>query len=224
MGKLWDFESFADFPAMIAETGVTIRYRELARLCEELEADVGQKADGDAGERPLTLFVCRNSLGALSGYAALMNIGCPVLPVSAEFPAASRKELMKRYRPGLLLLPAEKRGEYPAMREVSVIRDYVLLKTNYMERFPVHPALGLLITTSGSTGSAKFVRQSWENLRVNAETLADILRINTADKTITALPFSMLARVWFSARPNWRYSFPSYSAALKMKKPMFSNL
>ena len=188
MGKLWDFESFADFPAMIAETGVTIRYRELARLCEELEAAVGQKADGDAGERPLTLFVCRNSLGALSGYAALMNIGCPVLPVSAEFPAASRKELMKRYRPGLLLLPAEKRGEYPAMREVSVIRDYVLLKTNYMERFPIHPALGLLITTSGSTGSAKFVRQSWENLRVNAETLADILHISSTDKTITALP------------------------------------
>ena len=74
------------------------------------------------------------------------------------------------------------------MREVSVIRDYVLLKTNYMEHYPVHPALGLLITTSGSTGSAKFVRQSWENLRFNAETLAEILQINSSDKTITALP------------------------------------
>ncbi len=57
-----------------------------------------------------------------------------------------------------------------------------------MERFPVHPQLGLLITTSGSTGSAKFVRQSRENLRFNAATLAEILQITSDDRTITALP------------------------------------
>ena len=188
MGKLWDFECFADSPAMIADTGVTVSYSDLARLCAALEAAIGNNTDWDAGERPLTMFVCRNSIGALSGYAALINNGYPMLLVSAELPSALRKELMKIYRPGLLLLPEELRGEYPSMRVVSVIRDYVLLKTNYMERFPVHPALGLLITTSGSTGSAKFVRQSWENLRFNAETLAEILQINSSDKTITALP------------------------------------
>ena len=188
MGKLRDFESFADSPALIADTGVTLSYRDLARLSTALEDSIGKNADFAAEERPLTMFVCRNSIGALSGYAALMNSGYPMLPLSADLPAEARKELMKIYRPGLLLLPEELRGEYPAMREVAVIRDYVLLKTNYMERYPVHPALGLLITTSGSTGSAKFVRQSWENLRFNAETLAEILQIRSSDKTITALP------------------------------------
>ena len=188
MGKLWDFERFADSPALIADTGVTVSYRELSRLSAALEEAIGNYADRDAGERPLTMFLCRNSVGALSGYAALMNGGVPMLPVSAELPSAARRELMKRYRPGLLLLPEELRGEYPSMREVAVIRDYVLLKTNYLAGYPVHPALGLLITTSGSTGSAKFVRQSWENLRFNAETLAGILQISAADKTITALP------------------------------------
>ena len=188
MGKLWDFERFADSPALIADTGVTVSYRELSRLSAALEEAIGNYADRDAGERPLTMFLCRNSIGALSGYAALMNGGVPMLPVSAELPSAARRELMKRYRPSLLLLPEELRGEYPSMREVAVIRDYVLLKTNYLEGYPVHPALGLLITTSGSTGSAKFVRQSWENLRFNAETLAGILQISAADKTITALP------------------------------------
>jgi acyl-coenzyme A synthetase/AMP-(fatty) acid ligase len=74
------------------------------------------------------------------------------------------------------------------MREVCGIRDYVLLKTNYREYFPVHPALGLLITTSGSTGSAKLVRQSWDNLRFNAETIAGYLQIDASRRTITALP------------------------------------
>ena len=188
MGKLWDFERFADSPAMIADTGVTVRYRELAELSAALEEAAATHADRGAEERPLTMFLCRNSIGALSGYAALMNGGYPMLPLSAELPSSSRRELMKLYRPGLLLLPEELRGEYPAMREIAVIRDYVLLKTNYLERYPMHPALGLLITTSGSTGSAKFVRQSWENLRFNADTLAEILGICAADRTITALP------------------------------------
>ena len=90
MGKLWDFESFADSPALIADTGVTVSYRDLARLCNTLEADIGKIADWNAGERPLTMFVCRNSIGALSGYAALINNSYPILPVSAEAPSAGR--------------------------------------------------------------------------------------------------------------------------------------
>ena len=179
MGKLWDFERYADFPAMIADTGVTLSYGELARLSAALGAGIESVSDWGAEKCPLTMLVCRNSLGALSGYAALMNGGYPMLPVSAELSAPARRELMKRYRPGLLLLPGELRGEYASLREVAEIRDYVLLKTNYMEPYPVHPALGLLITTSGSTGSAKFVRQSWENLRRNAEALAEILQITS---------------------------------------------
>ena len=187
MGILWDFERFGDFPALIAETGVRMTYRDLEALGSETEAAIGKRFGGTAGSKPLTMFVCRNTLGAIAGYAALMNRGWPMLPFSADLSAEMRKDLMKVYRPGLLLLPKELRGEYPAMNEVCGIRDYVLLKTNYPEVFPVHPQLGLLITTSGSTGSAKFVRQSWENLRFNAATMAEYLKIGPSDRTITAL-------------------------------------
>jgi len=188
MGTLWDFESYGDSPALIADTGFTLTYHDLASLSDDTEAAVRKSFDGDGGMKPLTMFVCRNSLGAIAGYAALMNRGYPVLPFSAELSADMRRELMKVYRPGLLLLPEELRGEYPAMKEVCGIRDYVLLKTNYPELFPLHPQLGLLITTSGSTGSAKFVRQSRENLRFNAAAIAEYLQISASDKTITALP------------------------------------
>ena len=188
MGKIWDFERFADSPALIADTGVTMTYGDLASLADGVETAVGKITGPDAKTKPLTMFVCGNRMGAVSGYAALMNGGFPVMPVSAELPAEKRKELMKAYRPGLLLIPEELRGEYPAMKEVCGIRDYVLLKTNYSECFATHPQLGLLVTTSGSTGSAKFVRQSWENLRFNAEAIAGYLGISGTDKSITALP------------------------------------
>ena len=188
MGTLWNFEAFGGAPALIADTGVTLSYRDLASLSDEIETAIDGTCGRACAAGPLTMFVCRNTLGALAAYASLANKGCPLLPVSAELPADMRRDLMKVYRPTLLLLPQELRTAYPAMREIFAIRDYVLLKTNYAESWPVNPALGLLITTSGSTGSAKLVRQSWENLRFNAEAIAEALEIRSSDRTITALP------------------------------------
>ena len=45
-----------------------------------------------------------------------------------------------------------------------------------------------MLTTSGSTGSVKFVRQSWDNIRCNARIVADHLGMTAAERTITALP------------------------------------
>ena len=183
MEKLWDFESFTDSPALIGDTGVALTYRDLCALADETEAAIGA-----TGERPLVMFICRNTLGALSGYVTLINRGYPVLPVSADIPEEMRKNLMNVYRPGLLLLPKELRSAFPAMREIFAFRDCTLLRTNFQKRFPVHPELGLLITTSGSTGSAKFVRQSRENLRFNAQAIAGCLQLTPEDRTITCLP------------------------------------
>ena len=188
MGIFWDFESFANAPALIADTGAILTYRDLESLSGDMEAGIREHADRDNASGPLVMFVCRNTPGAIAGYAALANRGYPVLPCSVELPGEMRREVMNTYRPGFLLLPKEMRGGYPTMKAVCEIRDYVLLKTNYAEFFPVHPQLSLLITTSGSTGSAKFVRQSRENLRFNAAAIAKYLQIGASDKTITSLP------------------------------------
>ena len=187
MGIYWDFERFGSATALIADTGATLTYRELASLSDEADAGMREGgADGTNGR--LVMFICRNTTGAIAGYAALMNKGYPVLPCSAESDGGRRRALMNIYRPGFLLLPKEMCGEYPTMKTVWEIRDYAVLKTNYSAFFPVHAQLGLLITTSGSTGSAKFVRQSRENLRFNAAAIADALGIGPSDKTITELP------------------------------------
>ncbi len=188
MGVFWNFENFADSPALIADTGAVLTYRELEALSEKAEILIDKSAKWSDGSKPLIMIICRNTVGALSGYAALINRGYPILPVSAELAAEKRKALMNIYRPGLLLVPKEFRGSFMAMKEILEFGDYILLKTNYRDCFPVHPQLGQLITTSGSTGSAKFVRQSKENLRFNAAAIADALKISSSDKTITALP------------------------------------
>ena len=179
MNRIWDFSAFGTNTAMIDDTGVAVRYDELAALQGEL-----------AGVAPgaLTMMLCENSIGALAGYAALLNGGHPMLMVSAALPEDMRRQIMNAYRPALVFAPRSLCGDYTHMREVRAIDDYALLMTSYAEPWPVNPALGQLLTTSGSTGSVKYVRHSWDNIRVNARTFVDIMGMTAEERTITTLP------------------------------------
>ena len=57
-------------------------------------------------------------------------------------------------------------------------------------RHDLHADLALLLSTSGSTGSPKLVRLSYENLDSNAESIAEYLDIDSADRAMTSLPLS----------------------------------
>lgn len=181
MNKIWDFGAFGTNVALVDDTGVAVRYDELAALQGELSG----VAPGE-----LTMMLCENSIGALAGYAALLNGGHPMLMVSAELPEDERRQIMNAYRPALVFAPRSQRGDCLHMRELRTIDDYVLFSTNYSEPWPVNPALGQLITTSGSTGSVKYVRQSWDNLRFNGQTLMHYMGMTAAERTITALPMN----------------------------------
>jgi len=182
MNRVWDFTAFGTSTALKDDTGVSMRYDELADLQDRL---TGTEDDGK-----LTMMMCENSIGAVSGYAALLNSGHPMLIVSAELPEEERRQIMNTYRPGLVFAPRSLQNDYAHMKEVLEIDNCILYRTNYTESFPIHPDLGQMLTTSGSTGSVKFVRQTWDNVRVNARITAEILNMTDRERTITALPMS----------------------------------
>ena len=64
---------------------------------------------------------------------------------------------------------------------------YVLLRTRN-ETYPIHEELALLLTTSGSTGSPKLVRQSMKNLTANALSIAWYLELDASERPVTTLP------------------------------------
>ena len=179
MNRIWDFGAFGTHTALVDDTGVAVRYDELAALQGELSG----VAPGE-----LAMMLCENSVGALAGYAALLNGGHPMLMVSAELPEDERRQIMNAYRPALVFAPRPQRGDYTHMRELRAIDNYILFSTNYSEPWPVNPALGQLITTSGSTGSVKYVRHSWDNIRVNARIFVEIMGMTAEERTITTLP------------------------------------
>lgn len=67
---------------------------------------------------------------------------------------------------------------------------YCLIKRKVQHPVRLHPELALLLSTSGSTGSGKMVRLSYNNLQKNAESIAEYLELNEEERPITSLPMN----------------------------------
>lgn len=158
----WSLAARNDAVALIdADSGEVSTYR-------ELKARVDALAQQLAGERTLAFVACRQDVVSIVGYLAALAAGHAVFLFDAEL--ALRDELMQRYRPGLVVEGGV----------VSAQRDHA---------HALHPALRLLLSTSGTTGSPKLVRLSLANLQANARSIAQYLGLSADERAITSLPF-----------------------------------
>jgi acyl-CoA synthetase (AMP-forming)/AMP-acid ligase II len=98
--------------------------------------------------------------------------------------------LIETYKPEYIFLPTEISLSNFNFSEVYSHNSYTLFKTDNKVDYTIHDNLALLLSTSGSTGSQKFVRQSYNNINSNAEAIAQYLEISSADRPITTMPMS----------------------------------
>lgn len=66
--------------------------------------------------------------------------------------------------------------------------EYRLWKQKDGKLHDLHPDLALLLSTSGTTGSSKMVRISYDNLYENTCSIIDYLKISELERPITVLP------------------------------------
>ena len=172
--------------AVIDENANTISYSELHKETEQL-AEMVPAAD----RRSLVFCYCSNTIGSLLGYAAFINHR--IVPLMLEIPPNEKiqNRLMDAYKPDYLWLPQSIRTSLArGFKEIYTSRGYALVKTPCRRSFELNGQLALLLTTSGSTGSPKLVRQSYQNLRSNTESIANYLGIKDDDRAITTLPMN----------------------------------
>lgn len=181
---MWDFLKYEKHVAMADESGAQVTYRELALLQEQLAACMGGRA--------LVTVLCTNRIGSAAGYAAFVNAGIVPMLLNAQLERELLSNLLERYQPPFVWLPSELRTEplFSQMENVHEAYGYVLLKSGYQTVYPLHESLGLLLTTSGSTGSPKFVRQSYDNILANAQSIAEYLELDETERPITTLPMN----------------------------------
>jgi acyl-coenzyme A synthetase/AMP-(fatty) acid ligase len=110
--------------------------------------------------------------------------------LNAHLEAGLRQNLLSSYAPQYIWLPEEMKSEFEGLQPVYRSYDYVLLQTTYDKNYPLNEELALLLTTSGSTGSPKFVRQSYANIRSNTDAIAAYLKLDETERPITTLPMN----------------------------------
>jgi acyl-CoA synthetase (AMP-forming)/AMP-acid ligase II len=168
---MWNFNKFADNTAFIDEIERRYSYSFLQNEGEKLAARIGG--------RKLVFCLCSNTIGSALGYTAFLNNRIVPLMLDAGLNNDSLSALIEKYKPDYIWKPDE-----------SAEFGYALEKTPFDNAFPMHDDLALLLTTSGSTGSPRFVRQSYANIRSNTESIAEYLRLDASERPITTLPMS----------------------------------
>ena len=172
----------SDDIVMISADGTTITYRELFTYVEELE----KCATG----RDLAFCLCENSPASVIGYLGFLNQRTVPLLLDKKIDRALLKELLTVYHPNYLYVPKEVKDEFSDYTEIKEILHYSLLKSKNPLEIDLFEDLALLLTTSGSTGSPKLVRQSYTNIQSNAEAIASYLELDKEERPITTLPMN----------------------------------
>ena len=162
--SLADLAAHGERPALLTADAV-VTYADLA-------ARVRATAERLGPTRRLVLVTGANNVPAVVTYLAALTAGHPVL-LACGNDRLALEALVAQYDPDVVAGPGD--GWQPQERREGTAHQ-------------LHPELGLLLSTSGSTGSPKLVRLSHDSVRANAESIADYLGIRDTDRAATTLP------------------------------------
>jgi len=177
-----DIDVFGDATAIVSDNSEYFTYSELLNLAHRIQSCIKNRC--------LVFSLCENNLESVAGYIGFLRGRMVPVLLNAGINREFLDKLLLAYKPAFIWLPSEKARDSNWGKEVFRYGTYVLLKTYYDTAYALHEDLALLLTTSGSTGSAKMVRQSYENIDSNAVAIAEYLDIGNEDRPITTLPMS----------------------------------
>lgn len=178
---MFDFARFGNTIAVLDDMGNSVSYCELAKFAHTLKKAVG---------RALCVNLCEDSIGSLAGYACMIESRIVPMMLDNKLDSTALDSLLRDYAPEFVWLPDKRRDDFLSCGYKEVLRkyEYTLLYSPHTSNLPLNDNLALLLSTSGSTGSAKMVRQSYENLQSNTESIVQYLRIDSSQRAIVILP------------------------------------
>jgi len=150
----------------------------------QLVDEVSRRRDWmSESEKGLLFLFCRNELASVAWYLSAVEAGHAVALLNDQIDAQLAANLISLYRPEWVV------GSLPVDPEEYESPDAVgLWRRRRLDSAPLHPDLAMLLSTSGSTGSPKFVRLRRSNVEANAESIRQGLSIRDQDVPVAHLP------------------------------------
>lgn len=146
----------------LTEEGRSITYQQLADKCKAFSRLLGTG-------KQLVFIKITNDIDGVIAYLACLQSQHPVMLLDPDISQHKLDRLIAEFLPNYLIEHCEVR----------------LLST---ELHAIDKRLALLLSTSGSTGSAKQVALSFDNVQANAASICEYLPIRSDDNTVSTLP------------------------------------
>ncbi|MDC1463347.1 AMP-binding protein [Alphaproteobacteria bacterium] len=141
--------------------------------------------------KSLILIVSENSLGSLLAYIFCIINNHVGIILDSKTTNQNILKIFKNYQPNFIFLSKKTKSIFKKIcSEEYTFFDQSLMKNKIIKKKKLNKNLSLLLSTSGSMGSIKFVKLSKSNLKHNTDSIISYLKINSKDSTITNLPIS----------------------------------
>lgn len=164
-------------PAAVQDDGSVITYGELTGFCRE--------AIMDLPDRSLIFCLCKNSIGSVAGYAAIMSAGCVPLMIDADVDDELLDELIDTYQPDYIWLPMDRTkkadaatatykdttiatgttSEALAKRDEETAKQIAEAKENASKKVSSRVGQGIRVT-SGVVGEIRMDRYGYDLVRL----------------------------------------------------------
>lgn len=144
--------------------------------------------------RETVLVLSHNRSEILLGILSFLRADMVSILIDASLPQKQIDNTIQLYRPNYLFVTKEQMNLYigNGFSEFYELEGMALLKNDIFMEPVKNDDLAALLSTSGSTGSPKFVRLSYSNLENNVRYINETVGISKDDGCITVLPLNFL--------------------------------
>ncbi len=183
----WKLEDKASNSGVLINdnTNNVVAYQELFQRVEIITEVLSKK------DKTLIFLFGDNSIESIEIYLAALYTNNTIYLANLQMDDRLKNNLISIYYPEIIFSKKEI-ASLSDLYEHSVLSNkFSLYKIKRRQDFnPIYKDLAVLLSTSGTTGSPKFVRLSYSNLQSNAQSIAEYLSITENEKPITSLPMS----------------------------------
>lgn len=177
-------------PALLGDDGSQLTYSELRR---RVAAEQKKLHFPHLPDKCLLALFGDRELGSVLVYLAALQCGHAVAWLNPRVSEGTFSGFLSRYHPEIVVVANGRQWSKTLAdskyNEVSTLAGGVSLAvTSEATREEIHPAINLLLSTSGVTGSSKMVRISTESAIANTNAIITSLDITPMSRSATSLP------------------------------------
>lgn len=170
--------------ALIGDNGIFLKYSEIIDHSKKIKKKIKKN-------KTFILLISENTIGSILFYISSMINNHVIIFIDSKSKLKDIRSIEKTYRPAYIVAPDNwiKKNNKKKYKICLGLFETTMVKTKYRD-IKINKNLAMLLPTSGSLGSKKYVRISKKNIESNTIAIIKYLKINSQDKAITNMPFN----------------------------------